>query len=193
MVEGEPRTVIPSLVQRAINLAEQLGYTGSPSVETGRLLQLLASQYQSGVIGELATGCGVATAWIVSALSPATSFFTVDSDEARSAAVRAMFDRSLNVRVMHGDWRDLMESWRFNMLFAGYNSQRSTVPKVLLDSLREGGLILFDGLPPQERMTLSEQNDAKQVRDYWHNQPKVYALEVGVSASETVLLATRYR
>ena len=193
MAKGQSRTTTPSLVQRAINLAVQMEYIGSPSIETGRLLQLLASQYQSGVIGELATGCGVATAWIVSALSPATSFFTVDSNETRSAAVRAMFNQSLNVRVMHGSWRDLSESWRFNMLFAGYNSQRTAVPKVLLDSLREGGLIVFDGLPPHERITLSAQSDAKQVRDYWHSQPGVYAIELGVSPRESVLLATRCR
>jgi protein-L-isoaspartate O-methyltransferase len=63
-------TYIPSLVQRAENLAEQMNYSDSTSREVGRLLQLLASQFLSGVLGEIGTGCGVASAWMVSALAP---------------------------------------------------------------------------------------------------------------------------
>jgi len=182
---------VPPLVKRALNLAEQLEYPLSCSYETGRLIQLLAGSFQSGVIGEIASGCGVGSAWIISALSPSTSFFTVEADAARAAAVRTLFDPFLNVRVIHGDWRDLLQNWHFGMLYAGANSSRAAYPEILLRALREGSLIVLDGLPPQGKVTLRSRQEATQVRDFWLNDRRVIATEVQVSPTEAVILATR--
>ncbi len=186
-------THIPPLVKRAINLAEQMEYTGSCSNETGRLLQLLTSSYLSGVIGEIAAGCGVGSAWIVSSLAPSTSFFSVEADIARAAAARALFEPLLNVRVIHGDWREFLQNWHFGMLFAGANSTRAEYPELLLQSLREGSMIVLDGLPPQGRVSLRSRQEAARIRDFWLNDPRLIASEIQVSPVESVLLATRIR
>lgn len=184
-------THIPPLVKRAINLAEQMEYTGSCSNDTGRLLQILTGSYLSGVIGEIAAGCGVGSAWIVSALAPSTSFFSVEADVARAAAARALFEPLLNVRVIHGDWRDFLQNWRFGMLFAGANSTRADYPEILLQSLREGSMIVLDGLPPQGRVSLRSRQEAARIRDFWLNDPRLIAAEIQVSPVESVLMATR--
>ena len=184
-------THVPPLVKRAINLAEQMEYTGSCSNETGRLLQLLTGTYLSGVIGEIAAGCGVGSAWIVSALAPSTSFFGVEADIARAAAARALFEPLLNVRVIHGDWREFLQNWHFGMLFAGANSTRADYPEILLQSLREGSMIVLDGLPPQGRVSLRSRQEAARIRDFWLNDPRLIAAEIQVSPVESVLLATR--
>ena len=184
-------TLIPPLVKRALNLAEQMEYTGSCSNETGRLLQLLTSSFLSGVIGEIATGCGVGSAWIVSELAPSTSFFTVEADVARAAAARALFEPLLNVRIIHGDWRDFLQNWRFGMLFAGANSTRADYPEMLIQSLREGSLIILDGLPPQGRVSLRSRQEAARVREFWLNDPRLASTEVQVSLTESVILASR--
>lgn len=191
MVNYRSMTSIPPLVKRALNLAEQMEYSTSCSNDAGRLLQLLAGSFQSGVIGEIATGCGVGAAWIVSALSPSTSFFTVEADPTRAAAVRALFDPFLNVRVIHGDWREFLQKWRFGMLYAGANSNRADYPEILLQALREGSLIVLDGLPPQGKVTLRSRQEATRVRDFWLNDRRIIATEVQVSPTEAVILATR--
>jgi len=184
-------TLIPQLVKRALNLAEQMEYIGSCSNETGRLLQLLTSSFLSGVIGEIATGCGVGSAWIVSELAPSTSFFTVEADIARAAAARSLFEPLLNVRVIQGDWREFLQNWRFGMVFAGANSTRADYPEMLIQSLNEGSVIALDGLPPQGRVSLRSRQEAARVREFWLNDPRLAATEVQVSAIESVILATR--
>src|SRR5574341_733065 len=184
-------TQLPPLVKRAINLAEQMEYAGSCSNESGRLLQLLTSTYLSGVIGEIATGCGVGSAWIVSSLLPSTSFFTVEADAPRAAAARALFEPLLNVRVIHGDWRGFLQNWHFGMVFAGANSSRADYPELLFQSMREGSLIVLDGLPPQGRVSLRSRLEAGRVREFWLNDPRLVATEIQVSPAESVILASR--
>ncbi len=184
-------TQIPPLVRRAINVAEQMEYAGSCSNETGRLLQLLTGTYLSGVIGEIATGCGVGSAWIVSSLITSTSFFTVELDTARAAAARALFEPLLNVRVIQGDWRGFLQNRHFGMLFAGANSSRADYPELLFQSLREGSLIVLDGLPPEGRVSLRSRLEAGRVRDFWLNDSRLAATEIQVSPTESVILATR--
>jgi predicted O-methyltransferase YrrM len=181
---------IPSLVKRALHLAEQMNYTCSCSAEAGRLLQLLASQQQGGVIGEIGTGCGVAAAWIVSSLSSGTSFFTVEEDVARAASARVLFDPLLNVRVIRGDWRDFLTHWRFGMLYAGLSIAREQEPELLLHSLRNGGMIVLDGLTPANRLPLELRDQPDQIRDFWLNDPRLLATELMVSQEEAVILAT---
>jgi predicted O-methyltransferase YrrM len=182
---------MPALVKRAQNLAEQMSYGGSCSPEAGRLLQILTSQFHSGVIGEICTGCGMGAAWIVNALSPSTSFFTVEADPARAAAVRTLFDPLLNVRVIQGDWREFVQNWQFGMLFASAKSSRAEHPEALIRSLRDGSLIVLDGLPPQGKVSLKMGQDATMVRDFWLNDPRVLATELMVSSTEAVIIATR--
>ncbi len=184
-------TDLPALVKRAQNLAEQMEFESSCTVETGRLLQLLVSQFQSGVIGELAAGCGVGSAWIASGLTPSTSFFTVEEDVARAASVGALFDSLFNVRVIQGDWWDLLKNRRFSMIFASVNSTRAERSDLLVQSLNTGGVIVLDGMPPQNRVSLRPKGDADQVREYWLNDPRVIATEIQVSVGESVILATR--
>jgi protein-L-isoaspartate O-methyltransferase len=183
-------TYIPPLVKRAMKLAEQMNYKTTCSVETGRLLQLLASQLQSGVIGEIGTGCGVAAAWIVSALSPGTSFFTVEADPVMAAAARALFDPLLNVRVVHGDWREFIANWRFALMYANPRVEGISSPQLLLQSLRGSGMIVLDGLTPRHLIPLELQNEPDSVREFWLNDPRLLATELMVSTEEAVILAT---
>lgn len=178
-------TQTPPLVKRALNLAEQMRARCFCSREAGRLLQLLTSQLQSGVIGEVGAGCGVASAWIVSALLPGTSFFTVEGDPVGAAAVQSLFEHMLNVRVVQGDWRDFLNHWRFGLLYAGPGSARAEEPELFVHSLRLGGLIVLDGLTPLKLRSASDP-----LRDFWLNDPRLLSIEVTISESESVILAT---
>jgi predicted O-methyltransferase YrrM len=181
---------VPPLVKRANNLAEQMNMEVGCSLESGRLLQLLTSQLQSGVVGEVNTGCGVAAAWIVSALSSGTSFFTVEQDPVAAVAVRALLGSSLNVRVVQGDWHEFLRTWRFGLLYAGSKSARAEEPELLLQSLRIGGMIVLDGLVPRDRKPLDSQTNPDLIRDFWLSDSRLLATEILVSPQEAVILAT---
>ena len=77
----------------------------SCSAETGRLLQVLAAQRGRERVAEIGTGCGVGAAWILSALDPAVTFFTVEVDEERAAAAAELFADDPDATVLHGDWQ----------------------------------------------------------------------------------------
>src|SRR4051812_37242684 len=108
----------PDLVRNALDIAQSMGFTHSCSDETGRLLRLLASQYTSGTIAEIGTGCGVGAAWMASALSPSARLITVELDEMRANAAQALFRGLSNVTVMLGHWSQLRDHAQYSMLFA---------------------------------------------------------------------------
>jgi predicted O-methyltransferase YrrM len=174
-----------------LKLAEQMEYPNTCSLESGRLLQLFASQYQSGVIGEVGAGCGVGAAWIASALAPSTSFFTVEEDTNRAAAARALLDSLLNVRVIHGSWSEFLRNWQFVMLYVNVSRARIIESELLFQSLRIGGLVIVDGLTPVEQILPELWGKADLIRDFWLNDPRLLATEVKISPDEAVLLATR--
>ena len=182
---------IPALVTRALNLAEQMEYTGECSHEVGRLLQVLVGQIQSGVVGELCAGCGVGTSWIASALKPSTSFVTIEGNPSHAAAVKRLVEPHLNIRVIPGLWKSLLKEWKFRLLFASTYSERITAQAYLLNAMVPGGLIIMDGIPPRGKLSLGDSPTSAQLSDYWCSEPRVYTVEVQVSPLESVLLATR--
>lgn len=190
MAEYRSITREPALVRRAVNLAKQVGCEKVCSLQTGRLLQLLASQIPSGVIGEIGSGCYVASAWIASALSPATSFFIVESDAAAAAASGALFAPLLNVRVVHSKWREFLDYWQFAMFYANPYSARADEPERFLHALCAGGLMVIDGLTPLPGVSRETGQQPDTLRDFWLNDERLIATEMMVSDKESVILAT---
>lgn len=70
--------IVPPLVARAEALAAISGFEKSCLPEVGALLHVLAARRGLLRAAEIGAGCGVGSAWIVSALAPGTPFFTVE-------------------------------------------------------------------------------------------------------------------
>ena len=184
-------TYTPPLVDQATAVAGQMRFTHSSSIEVGRLLHVLARQYQRGTIGEIGTGCGVGAAWIISALARVTSFVTVELDESCALAAQALFAPFPKVRVIHGDWRDILPYGPFVLLFADGGQAKQAEPDVLLHALEPGGLLVLDDLTPREHWPPNWRGRPDPVRDYWLNDPRVAATEIRVTPTSGVILATR--
>jgi len=88
-----------------------------------------------------------------------------------------------NVRVIHGDWREILQHGPFAFLFVDAAAPKQHESETLLEALRPGGVIVLDDLTP------GRQNDP--MREFWLTDPRVVATEVLVSATEAVILATR--
>jgi predicted O-methyltransferase YrrM len=181
----------PDLVRNALALAQTLGFTHSCTDETGRLLRLLASQYTSGTIAEIGTGCGVGATWMAASLNPSVRLVTVELDEMRANAAQSLFGGTPNVSVLLGDWSQLREHAPFAMLFADGGKAKDVGAPDLIEMMQPGGLIVLDDLTPVEQWPDKWQGWQDPVRAFWLNDERVVAAEVRVSPTSAVLLATR--
>ena len=137
--------MLPPLVEKALALTERLGFEKSCRPEVGRLLHVLAASRGGERVAEIGTGTCVGAAWIVSALPPQVPFFTTEIDKERADAARALFAADENVRVLEGDWRELLPPEApFDLLF--YDATKHVRPQEdgelaarLLDAGRDRG------------------------------------------------------
>lgn len=178
---------LPPLVADALEMAEQVGFERSCSLQTGRLLRALAASVQAGVIGEIGTGSGVGASWIVSDLRTSVPVVTVEIDRQLAATAERLLARTQQVRVLHGDWREILSFGPFVLLFADAAAAKQGEPETLLDALQIGGMIVLDDLTPGG----TGRPDA--LRDFWLTDLRVAGSEVLVREAEAVILATRIR
>jgi predicted O-methyltransferase YrrM len=175
--------MIPPLVEQALALAERAGFEKSCSAETGRLLQLLASQRGRLRVAEIGSGCGVGSAWLLAGLAPEVPFLTVEPDDGRARAVAELLSGDENARVLHGDWLEVLPSEApFDLLFA--DGGKCKANERLIDLLAPGGTIVMDDLTPG-RATKGDP-----VRELWLGHPRLVATELRVSEREAVIVGT---
>ncbi len=177
----------PALVTRALELERRLGFTHSSIPEVGRLLHVLAAQRGRTRVGELGTGCGVGAGWIVSALPPGVPFVTVELDPTLAAASAELFAEDENLRVLQGDWHELMPPEApFDLLF--YDGGGKQHPEVdgeqVVGLLAPGATIVMDDLTPGR-----ETHDV--VREFWLNHPEIAALELLTTPETAAIVGTR--
>jgi predicted O-methyltransferase YrrM len=148
---------------------------------------VLAATRGRARVAEIGTGTGVGAAWIVSALDPAVSFVTVELDAERAAAARDLFGDDPNVRVLAGDWHELMPPEApFDLLFYdGGGKQRPALDgEQVLGLLAPRGVVVMDDLTPWRE-------ELDPVREFWLNHPRLAAVELAVSPREAVIVAVR--
>jgi predicted O-methyltransferase YrrM len=187
---GESLERRPPLVGRAEELAEQLGFARSCEPEVGRLLHVLAAQRGRARVGEIGTGTGVGAAWIVSALPPGVPFVTVELDPARAAAAASLFAADAQVRVLEGDWHELMpREAPFDLLF--YDGGGKQRPE--LDGEDVVGLLAPRGLVVMDDLTPGRPRAGDPVREFWLGHPDLSAVELTLSPSMAAIVAVRVR
>lgn len=187
------RVTIPALVVRALALAEARGFRNSSCPETGLLLHGLASTVTTGRIGEIGTGCGVGTAWMLSALQPNVGCVTIDSDPQLVAAVRDVFSNQSAVQVLHGDWRELAGHGPFQLLFADGGHAKMAHPDEVLELVAVGGLLVLDDLTPEEHWPEEWRGKPDPLRTYWLHHERVSSIEVRLAERQAVIIANRLR
>lgn len=185
------RTWVPPLAQQATEIAQQMGFETSSIPEVGRLLCALASGVRGGIIGEIGTGCGVGAAWIASGLAADTRFVTVEADGERATAVMSLFRDHPNVRVIHGDWHDILPYGPFDLLFVDASPAKYDEPDVVVESLRPGGLIVLDDLTLEEYWPPEWYGQPDVVRELWLDDARMSAMEVLTTPRTVAILATR--
>lgn len=174
----------PPLVGRALALAESLGFEKSCAPEDGALLHVLAARRGTGRVAEIGAGCGVGSAWLVSALPPETPFFTSEIDPGLAAEVTALFSDDENVHVLSGPWRDTLPvEAPFDLVFVDASDAKDDVDAVV-GLLAPGGTAVLDDF----RFAF-ETPDRR--RDAWLDHPLLTAIEVWVTSDRRAIVAVR--
>lgn len=106
---------LPSLVAKAVQLAESMHFDNSCAPEQGRLLSVLAAGRKGCRIGKTGIGCGVGLAWMVDVTDRSTSFVSIEIDAARTAAAADFYRDFPNVRVVEGTWQRLRGHGPFDL------------------------------------------------------------------------------
>jgi len=185
---------LPPLVQRAKALAAGLGFESSCTDDVGTVLRLLAASAASRRIGEIGTGCGVGTAWLASGMRPEATITTIDLNHGQSAAAMALFSDLGRVRVITGDWHDILPKGPFDLLFVDVRFAKQDEPARVVDSLAVGGIAILDDLTPVELWNDEQQQawaDGDPVRRYWLYDKRLIATELRVTADSSIVLAIR--
>ncbi len=178
---------VPPLVERALTLERELGFERSSIPDVGRLLHVLAGQRGRARVGEIGCGAGVGAAWIVSALPPAVPFVTVELDEARADAVTGLFAEDENVKVLHGDWHELLPPEApFDLLFfdGGGKERIDLDGDEVIGLLGPGATVVLDDLTPGR-------GGPDPVREFWLGHPQLAAIELLTTPNTAVILAIR--
>lgn len=180
----------PPWVHEAKVLATRLGFDTKCSDEAGSLLRLLAATRPGGRIGEIGSGCGVGTAWLLSGCAPNSQLITVERQPARAAAVQAIFAADARVTVLSGDWELIVAHAPFDLLFVDAappkHQHREVVPRLVAP----GGIVVLDDLTPLPDVPDGAKTHDP-VRSFWYGLPGWTATEFRISTREAVLLAVR--
>jgi len=177
--------VRPPLVERALEVAARLGFDRSCLDEDGRLLHVLAGRRGIVRAGEIGTGAGVGAAWIVSALEPGVPFVTVEQDTVLAAAAAELFASDHDVRVLVGDWRDMMpREAPFDFLFVDAADAKDD-PGAVLGLLAPRATVVLDDFCLD-----SEPVDPR--RDGWLRHPELNATHLRTTPERGVVVAVRW-
>ena len=188
----EGLTDLPSLVERAVDLARREGFARSCRPEHGRLLYALAAG--AGTIGETGTGCGVGLAWLASGARPGTRLVSVERDATRAALAAGLFAGQPDVTVIPGDWTEIAREAPFDLLALdgggqGKDGGPAADPEALL---RPGGTLVIDDLTPAQSWPPLYQGQPDPGRTTWYDHPAVDATELRLGPDLAALVVTRF-
>jgi len=189
----------PELVERARRLAAEMQFKRSSIPEIGGLLATLAASRPAGRLAEIGTGTGMGAAWIVSAMGPEASFVTVEADDERAAACAGLFAGAPNVRVLCGNWHDVLPAEApFDLLFFDGGGWKRSPPAQMraesgraLDLVVPGGVVVMDNLTPEHLWPADGPTWPEALRQFWLGSDALAATEVLTTPDSSAILAVK--
>jgi len=190
---------VPELVHRAEALAIEMCFERSSIPEVGRLLAALAASRPRGRLAEIGTGTGFGSGWIASALGAEASFVTVEIDDARAAACARLFADYPQVRVLHGDWHEVLPPEApFDLLFFDGGGWKRSPPQQMraesgraLELVAVGGVVVMDNLTPEHLWPADGPTWPGALREFWLGSDALATTEVLTTPDSSAILAVK--
>ena len=190
---------VPDLVHRAEALAVAMRFERSSIPEVGRLLGVLAASRPRGRLAEIGTGTGVGAAWMVSSMGLEASFVTVEADDERAAACERLFADYPQVRVLHGDWHEVLPPEApFDLLFFDGGGWKRSPPVQMraeseraLELVAPAGVVVLDNLTPEHLWPADAPSWPDALREHWLGSAALVATEVLTTEDSSAIVAVR--
>ena len=186
---------LSATVTAAVALANELNFDHSCTPEQGRLLSVLARGWNGGRIGETGTGCGVGLAWMLDVTDAGTSFVSIELDRQRADRSAALFGAHENVRIVQGDYSELLNYGPFDLLVldGGGKGKDDGIDKAIDPTagwLAVGGTIVLDDFVAAGQPGAEAHDEA---RHHWLNHPALHATEVRLNSETSTIVGLRVR
>jgi predicted O-methyltransferase YrrM len=132
-------------------------------------------------------------------MRPGASFVTVEVDDDRAAACARLFAASPNVRVLHGDWHEVMPPEApFDLLFfdgGGWKrsppAQMSAESERALELVAPGGVVVMDNLTPEHVWPADGPEWPDALRGRWLGDEALVATEVLTTPDSSAIVAVK--
>jgi predicted O-methyltransferase YrrM len=127
------------------------------------------------------------------------SFVTVEVDDERAAACALLFADCSNVRVLHGDWHEMLPPEApFDLLFFdGGGWKRSPPAQMRAESERAvelvapGGVVAMDNLTPEHLWPAGGPAWPDALRELWLGSDTLVATEVMTAPDSSAIVAVK--
>jgi predicted O-methyltransferase YrrM len=167
--------------------------------EVGRLLGVLAASRPRGRLAEIGTGTGVGAAWLASSMWPEATFVTVEADDDRAAACARLFADRPQVRVLHGDWHEVLPPEApFDLLFFDGGGWKRSPPAQMraeseraLELVSAGGVVVMDNLTPEHLWPPDAPRWPDALREFWLGNEALVATEVLTTPDSSAIVAVK--
>jgi predicted O-methyltransferase YrrM len=167
--------------------------------EVGRLLAALAASRPHGRLAEIGTGTGFGSAWIASALGAEASFVTVEVDDERAVACARLFADYPQVRVLHGDWHEVLPPEApFDLLFFDGGGWKRSPPRQMraeseraLELVAAGGVVVMDNLTPEHLWPADGPRWPDALRRFWLGSDTLVATEILTTPDSSAIVAVK--
>lgn len=180
---------VPDLVARALDLSRQRGFITSTRNETGRLLRTLAAS-RTGTLGELGTGTGVGSAWLVSGAPPDARIVSAELDVELAGDVKQLFADVPNVEIVAGDWSALSDYGPFSLIFVDVREVMENID-ALAALLEVGGIAVLDDFVPTRQWPPIVDGQVDTIREQWLSDARFAAVDMMIDPDASLLIATR--
>jgi len=160
---------------------------------------VLAASRPNGKLAEIGTGTGVGAAWIAWAMGPEASFVTAEADDDRAAVCARLFAGSPNVRVLLGDWHEVLPPEApFDLLFFDGGGWKRSPPAQMraeseraLELVSPGGIVAMDNLTPEHLWPADGPQWPDALRTFWLGSDTLVATEVLTTPDSSAIVAVK--
>jgi predicted O-methyltransferase YrrM len=151
-VNDSENLACPEVLNAILAETQRLGFTMASEPRTGSLLRTLAQSKPGGILLELGTGTGVATAWLLAGMDAHSRLITVEQDQEVAAVAQAHLGEDPRVTFYVEDAGAVLgrlAGERFDLIFADSWAGKYTHLEETLGLLKAGGLYVIDDMLPQ--------------------------------------------
>jgi predicted O-methyltransferase YrrM len=142
----------PESLRSLLEATERLGFSMASEPAIGSLLRTLVASRPGGAHLELGTGTGLASAWMLDGMDPASTLLSVELDPEPLALAERYLGADPRVTFLCADGGDFLvdaDPESFDLIFADAWPGKFTHLDEAIRVLRTGGLYVIDDLLPQ--------------------------------------------